>query len=941
MMNQLKKIYLLATVLIAGLTHLSAQPQLQKLPVDPKIRFGKLDNGLTYYIRHNELPKERAEFFIAQNVGSVLEEDNQSGLAHFLEHMAFNGTKNYPGKSMINYLETIGVKFGANLNAYTGFDETVYNISNVPLTRDGIIDSCLLILHDWSSFISLEHEEIDKERGVIREEMRSYAEAYMRMVEKLLPQLMPGSRYAKRLPIGTEEVVMNFKYDELKDYYHKWYRPDLQAIIVVGDIDPDLIENKIKTMFTDIPKPVNPAPRVTYSVDDNDEPLIGIATDKEATHTQISVYYKNDPLPDEQKGTAIDLMMSYFNQAVSEMINTRFQEILNKANPPFVYAGGYYGDFYVARNKDAWNSNSVCKEKGEEESLKALVRETERAKRFGFMPGEYERAKVNILKGYENAYNEREKVQNNRYAREYVRNFTQMEPIPGIEMEYNMVQSFASNIPLEKINEYFANLIGDKNVVISLSAPEKEGLTTPSKEQLLSWYQEAKNETIEPYEEKVIDEPLLSELPKGGEIVEKTEGKLFETTELVLSNGVKVIIKPTTHKEDEILMAATSLGGTSLFPEDDLSNIKLYSPVANLGGLGTFSSTDLNKVLAGKKVSVFPTISLIREGFSGSSSIKDFETMLQLIYLNFTAPRMDQDAFESFLSRQKAMLESQEASPMMSFVDTMSLAAYKNFARSSRMKPADLEKVNYETIMNWRKDRYKDASDFTFIFVGNINVETAQPLIAQYLGALPALNRKETFKKIETGYNTGVIKKHFDKEVENPKATVVDLYTGFLKPNLVNKIKFDALKQILDILYVEKVREDESGTYGVSVYSDIAFYPEGQTSLQMYFETEPEKRDFLNGIVHRELKNIAENGPRQEDLNKVKEHMLKKQQENVQENGYWRHVLLNKAENDFDTYTEYASIVNALTVSDIRDITKEFLSQGNEIEVIMNGVKTK
>ncbi|MCL2649730.1 MAG: insulinase family protein [Candidatus Azobacteroides sp.] len=926
---------------VVAQTATSNDPSMMPLPIDPKVRYGKLDNGLTYYIRHNELPKERAEFFIAQRVGSILEEDNQRGLAHFLEHMAFNGTKNFPGNQMTNYLETIGVKSGENLNAYTGFDETVYNISNAPVTREGIIDSCLLVLHDWSGFITLSEEEIEKERGVIREEMRTRSNARFRTLESLLPQIMPESRYAKRLPIGTEKVVMNFTKQELVDYYHKWYRPDLQGIIIVGDIDVDQVEAKIKTLFADIPKPVDPAERIYFPVPDNIEPMAGISTDKEATSTQLMTFFKNDAMPKEKKASIQGLIFDYFTQIGSEIMNERFNAIIEKPNPPFVYAMGQYDQFYVARTKDAWLTFGVAQEGDIKRTLNAIAQETERVKRFGFTPSEYERARTNVLKRYEDAYNERDKEKNSAYVDQYVSHFTTGGYIPGIEMEYNLINQIAPNIPLENVNQQIQRLIGNTNIVIALTGPEKEGLVYPSKEELTGWFKEAQNAELTALEDDTITEPLITELPKPGRVESVTQDEKFGTTNYTLSNGVKVVIKTTNFKDNDIQMEATSPGGTSLFPITEAANIKVYPNVVDLGGLGNFSNVDLRKMLAGKTVSISPTINVTVEGFKGNSSVKDLETMFQLIYLYFTAIREDNDAFLSYMERLGSQLKSQEAEPTIALIDTLHRVLYGENPLTARLKSSDLEKVNYQTIMDWYRDRYKDAGDFTFVFVGNIDAEKAKPMIEQYLGALPSINRKETSLPVDLYFKKGNYKNIFEKTVQNPKATVVNLYPGNVNYNLKNNIELSMLSQILNILYMEKVREDESGTYGVGVSGNISEYPKGQTLLQMSFDTNEEKMLRLNDIVIKEFKNIAEQGPRAEDFAKVKEFMLKKQKENEQENNYWRSILLQYYRNGYDGYTDYVKTLNAVTSDDIKAFTKELIDQQNEKIVIMNGVKSK
>ena len=934
----MKKMFLALGLILVSIMTLSAQQQMEPLPLDPKVKYGKLDNGMTYYIRHNQLPKERAEFFIAQNVGAILEEDHQNGLAHFLEHMAFNGLKHFPGKTMSNYLETIGVKFGSNLNASTGQEQTVYNISDVPAIREGVIDTCLLILYDWSCGILLQEDELDNERGVIREEMRSYGGASFRIREQIYPQVLPGNQYAKRNIIGSEEVIMNFKPQVIRDFYHKWYRPDLQALIIIGDIDPDQVESKIKALFADIPKPVNPAERIEFSVADNDEPLIGIATDKELTGSSVSVYFKRDKMPEELRASAVGLIVGYMNSTISQMLNARFSEIVQKANPPFINASGYNSSFFGTRTKDAFSTGASVKENNVEAAIKAITREVERINKHGFTASEYDRARTNILKSYENSFNERDKVRNSTYARTYVSHFINGGSAPGIEFTYNMINNIAPVITVEAVNQYIQELIGDKNIVITYTAPEKEGVVAPSKEQLLAWFNEARKEDLQAYEDKVSNEPLMKELPKGGTIVSETKDNKFGTTNFTLSNGVKVIIKSTDFKEDEITLTAFSPGGSSLFPESEIENINVYNDVANLGGLSSFSSIDLQKVLAGKRASARTSVSTNYENVSGSSTVKDFETMLQLVYLNFTAPRMDQDAFESFKSRYKSVLQSQLANPNIALTDTLIKTAYKNEKRNARFKAEDLDKVNYQMIMDWRNDRFKDASDFTFVFTGNIDPETAKAQIAQYLGALPSINRKETYAKIEDGFKSGQIKNFFDKEMEDPKTTVLDIYSGTIPVTLNNRIKMSILGDILRLVYTEKVREDEGGTYGVSVRGSIS-YPENIASVVVNFETNAEKKDHLNSIVIREFQALADNGPTEADFQKTIEAMLKNYQQNQRENSYWTNMITIFHRDGYDGYTDYEKTVKSITPADIKAFAKQFLDQNNLIQVIMTGVK--
>lgn len=929
-----------AFVLCASFQQAVAQQmQFPPLPVDKNVRIGQLDNGLTYYIRHNKLPENRAEFYIAQKVGSILEEPQQRGLAHFLEHMAFNGTKNFPGDDkrlgVIPWCETVGIKFGTNLNAYTSIDETVYNISNAPIDRTGVLDSCLLILHDWSNYILLKDDEIDKERGVIREEWRSRNSGMLRVYTDLLPTIYPGDKYADCMPIGSIDVINNFPYKDIRDYYHKWYRPDLQGIVIVGDIDVDAVEAKLKAVFADVQKPVNPAERTYYPVADNKEPIVAIGTDKEVDDPSIEIYFKQDATPDSEKNNVGYLASQYMTSMISSMLDARLSELVQSANPPFTRASSDYSDFFVAKTKEAFALSASSKADGIETALKTLLQETERARRFGFTESEYARARANYLQSLESAYNEREKTKHGSYVREYVQNFLNGEPIPGIEAEYAMMNQLAPNIPLQAMNMVMQQLVPDSNQVVIIAGPAKEGLKYPTKEEVINLLKGMKDLDLQAYVDKVSDEPLMKEAPKGGKIISEKEGDIYGSTKLVLSNGVTVYVKKTDFKADEIRMKGTSLGGKSIFPDKDALNFAVMDNVIAVGGLGNFSQVDLTKVLAGKKVSVNTGLGATTENVFGTCSPKDFETMMQLTYLTFTAPRKDTEAFESFKNRMKAQLESAQANPLSSINDSLQKAMYNNHPRVVMMKPEMVDQIDYDRILEMYNDRFKDASDFTFYFVGNIDLETAKPLIAEYLGALPAINRKETFKDTKMSIRKGVYKNEYAKEQQTPTATIVFLYSGKAPYTLKNDILLSFATQVLDMVYTEEVREKEGGTYGVNCFGDLQKYPKEQLLLQIVFQTDPAKKDKLAGIVVDELKKLAAEGPSDVHLQKVKEYMLKKYADNQKENGYWMNNLNDYFYYGMDMTEGYTDIVNSITAKDIQKFVSDLLKQGNEIEVTM------
>ena len=910
--------------------------EMQPLPIDPKVRYGKLDNGLTYYIRHNELPENRADFYIAQNVGSVLEEDNQAGLAHFLEHMAFNGTKNFPKNGIDKYLQSVGMRMGENLNAYTSFDETVYTIINAPVDKPHVVDSCLLILHDWSNSLALTDSMIEKERGIIREEWRTRRDASQRLLEKQLQQMFPGNKYANRIPIGSIDVINNFKPEELRAYYKKWYRPDLQAIIVVGDVDVDTVEKTIKTMFSDIPAPVNPAKREYVSVADNDEPIVSIATDKEASSTIIYIYHKYDPMPAQLRSTAAGLITDYISAVCSQILNERLESLLHQANPPFVYAEAYDGDFMVARTKDAFTIAAIAKEGEIDSTMTALVREMERARQFGFTVSEYERAKINILKQYESAFNERDKQKNSSYTKEYVNHFTEGGYIPGIETEYTLINQIAPNITVEQVNQYLSQVIGEKNIVLALSGPEKEGVVYPTESELLEMFNKARSQKVEPYKEEVNNDPLIPELPAPGKIVKEEHDGLFDATVLTLSNGVRVVLKPTEYKKDEIQMTATSPGGSFMVGIDDAKNMKVFNSVIGLGGLGNFSAIDLSKKLAGKKVSCSASLGVDNESLNGYASPNDVKTLFELIYLAMTSPRTDNDAYASFENRMKAQLENAKLDPSTALNDTISKVVYNNHPRAVSLEAEDFDKISYQRILDIYKERYGDASDFTFTFVGNLNVDSIRPYIEQYLATLPANGRvdkpsPDALPKIMKGK----LENHFSREMQTPKSSVFQLYSGKSEYNLKNLLTASLLSQILDLVYTETIREAEGGSYGVYAGVSLSDFPKGQTTLQVFFDTDPEKWENMVRIVDEEIQRIATDGPKSEHLTKSRDNMLKRHNERLQENSYWLNVIDSYYFRGMDAYTNYKETLESITADDIKKFMSDFISQGNCVEVVM------
>ena len=906
---------------------------LQPVPMDSTIRYGRLNNGLTYYIRHNEQPKERAEFYIAQNVGAILEEDSQNGLAHFLEHMAFNGTKNFPGKNLINYFETIGVRFGYNINAYTSLDETVYNLSEVPTNRGGIIDSALLVLHDWSGFILLNGDEIDKERGVIREEWRQGQNASRRLWAASNKIIMAGSQYSKRDIIGDTAVINHFSYQTLRDYYKKWYRPDLQAILIVGDIDVAQIENKIKALFADIPAPVNPAKRTFYQVPDNEEPIVGVFTDPEMQTTQVSLYFKQDPLPDEVKLSVQGYALSIVRSLISSMTGQRLDEIKQEPETPFTSAETAITDLVRTKDIFAFICSPVTgKEKAARERL---LKEAESIKRFGFTSSELERAKTEMLSNYEKTYNERNQQKNNRLVREYARNFLTAEPIPGIEWEYKFLKDNLSMISLDMVNQIAKSHIGNKNIIYMVAGPEKEGLVYPTNDELKQELVAAGKADLKAYEDNVSNEPLITEKLKPGKVKKVFENKALGAIEWKLSNGIKIIYKATKFKEDEVRMFAWSEGGMSLLPQSDLPSAMYATSVINQSGLGSFNLSELNKKLTGKIASVSPNISSYDESLKGSSSVKDLETMLQLTNLYFTAPREDENAYQYVMKSIKTYLENAALDPRNAYKDSISTIIYGHNPRILLNSTENLDKVNYPTIQRIYKERFANPADFTFEFVGNIDEKTFRPLIELYLGSLKTSKDRETWKDNDIRLQKGQIHKEIEKQLKVSKTTNYIRYNADLPFNLNNRVIMNAIDNLLDLRYTATIREEEGGSYGVGVSGYISNKPVETGGLLMTFDTDPKIYKHMLEIIHAEVKSLAENGPKAEDLSKVKLNMIKQYKEDLAENSWWMQTLSSYYRDGLNYCTDYEKAVDGLSAQNISAIARILLEQNNVMEILL------
>ena len=927
------KRFILSTLVLA-LSLVSVAQQPQSLPIDSAVRVGKLENGLTYYIRHNEYPKNRAEFHIAQAVGAILEEDHQNGLAHFLEHMAFNGTEHFAGKGIIEYFESIGVNFGGNINAYTSLDETVYRLSEVPTVREGIIDSALLVMHDWACGLLLLEDEIDNERGVIREEWRTGMGASRRMWKQSNMLRYPGSQYAKRDVIGDTAVINNFEYDALRDYYKKWYGPDNQAIIVVGDIDVDKIEDKIKALWADVPARENRGERPLYSVNDNIEPIVAIVRDKEAQNTRIELEFKKGKLPKEFRGTDAAYVQAGMLDLICDMLNNRFQELSVDPNATFVGAGSFYGE--TVKEKDAFTVVYIAKQGQETQAYKDLLTQLEKMRRYGFTTSELERVKKEWLSYYEKAYNERGTVRNISRAQECIRHYLDGAPMTGEEWEYNMMQQILPMVNVDMLNQVAQQLVTDENLIIAFQAPIEAVL--PNEEEAVELLVAVKNEEIEAPVEEAIRENLVEVAPKAGKIRKTTYNETLGTTEWKLSNGVRVVVKPTTFKQDEILFYAFSQGGRSLVATADLPSAVLATDVVELGGLADMSATDLQKALTGKRVSVSPRIGTYSESLSGSSTVKDLETLLQLNYLYFTAPRRDEESYQTLISILESQLANRDKNPKVAWSDSIQMMASNNSDRTIILDKALLEKASLDKALEVYKARFANPADFTFFFVGNVDPadEAFQAQVCQWLGGLKTTKKMEKAADDKVRVAMGVQKNYFTRKMETKTASNSIQYTSYDMPySLANDLNMEMIGRILSTRYLESIREREGGSYGVGCAGWMNIRPVPSAVLIMQFDTDPEKQTKLMGIIHEEVITIVENGPLAKDLNKEKEAMLKDFEENLEKNGYWLDALDSYYVNGINYIADYKAAVEAITAETVQATLKKLVDAGNMFEVVM------
>lgn len=921
-------------ILILISAGLFAQPGYQlndPLPLDKSIKKGKLGNGMTYYIMYNSTPKNRAELTLVVKAGSILEEDDQQGLAHFCEHMAFNGSKNFPEHELINYLESIGMKFGPEVNAYTSFDETVYGIK-VPLDSAEFLDKGLLVLSDWAFNVSYLDEEIDKERGVIHEEWRMNQGAQFRMMEKMFPVLFHDSKYAKRLPIGLMSVVDSCEYDALKRFYRDWYRPDMMALVLVGDFDVDMVEEKVKKLFGAQPAAQNPKLAVTPEIPNHKDPLVSIVADKEAQATSVQMFYKH-PLWIQKDHN--DYRTSIIHSLYNTMINNRLTELTLKENPPFAYGYSVYTNFLGP--KDIYMSIAATQDNKILDGLAALITENERVKRFGFTETELEREKKSLLRSVEKLYNERDKRKSADIVEEIKRNFLMTQsPVPGIDYEYGLYKDFLPGIKLEEVNQLGKNWITDENLVVLVNAPEKEGVVLPSENQIIDLVKSASSMKIEPYVDKVSSEPFFAEQITPGKIVTKVKNKEKDFEEWTLKNGIKVVLKQTDFKQDEIVFTSYSEGGTSIYPVDKDVSARIACDIISESGISSFDKTELEKILSDKVVSVEPYISELNEGFNGSCAPQDMETMLQLLYMYFTKVRYDKTAYGSYIQRMKSIYENQSLSPENVFRDSIGTVMSQNHPKRRSMSDKLLDEADYKMVYQIYKERFSDPGSFTFFFVGNIDLKVAKPLIEKYLGGLPTVVRTEKWKDLGIEPPKGIVKKEV-KKGSDPKSMVLMTLHGDFEYNWMNELEVNAISEVLGTKLLESIREEKSGVYSIGAYPSTQHFPKAKYNISIFFGCSPENIDPLTSGVFDEINKLKATGPSEVDLAKVKEKLIRDRESKLRENNFWLRTLQNNYMHGigFESIDNYETSVKALSSEKLKEAANKYFNEKSYVRIVL------
>lgn len=920
-------------LLVLGFIGMKAQMN-PELPLNPDVLHGQLPNGLNYYILHNEEPKNRANFYIAQKVGSTLETPEQLGLAHFLEHMAFNGTTHFPGDSMLDYLQHKGIRFGADINAYTSFDETVYNINNVPTTDQDLMDSVLLVLADWSGSILLEEDEIDAERGVIEGEYISRNDANTRMYTAILPQLYEEYQY-RQMPIGKMEVVKNFPPQVLRDYYKKWYRPDLQGIVIVGDFDAEVMEKKVKELFSQIPMPENPAERVYPTISDNEKPIYVTFEDPELQMPRIDTHFKFERIPLEMRNT----LMGYLNegilsQMVGSMINNRLNEYAQKPECPYSYAMVNVGEYMVSSQKGDFLVVVIPKD-DYTSAYQAAMGIVARACKTGFMGTEVQRVRDELLAGLEAAYNEKDKTDSNALAREIIRHFIDNEPAPGIETEYELVSQMLPMLPEDIFNQYAEQLLHIDNVAVVISQPSTMDLNIPAENQLISQLNDIINADYEPYVDEVITEPLISNMPKAGKIVKEKENIDFGTKEFTLSNGVKVVVKPTDYANDEILLEMYKPGGKSAYPSSDAANAQGLDFVLEVSKIGPFNTTKLSKYLAGKKVSLGYSLGNNNNVFEGYSTVKDVATLFELLYASFTDVSEDPETFEATVAQVKSLLANQESNPEYQFQLKRYQTLYPNSPVLYPMSLATVSQLDYPRMLSLYKESVANAADYTLILTGNIDENAIRPLLEQYVASLPSTGVKSPAPATLTDIMPvpGQISKTFDIPSQSPSVYLSDcIYQTGMPYTIKDNVLVDFTGKVLSMIFLETLREEMGGTYSPSAAASLNPYLSTWT-VNWYIITNEEVQEAINERANKEFTNLLQNGTDAAHFNKVKEAAVKKFENDERSNNFWLTRLMMQ-ERGFDCIKGYKEIMESITLDDFNKFVKGLYNGQNKIEIV-------
>ena len=932
----MKRFKMVLSALMLTLVYVSTLAQgdpMAPMTNDESVRTGVLENGMTYYIKSNQEPKERASFYIIQNVGALLEEDNQNGLAHFLEHMAFNGTEHFPDKGIIDFLERHGVAFGENINAYTSQNQTVYNLSDVPVNKPGILDSCLLVLNDWSNYLLLTEEEIDAERGVIKEEWRTRRTAQFRMYSASMKYLYPNSKFAERDVIGDLDVIENFEYDALRDFYHKWYRTDLQAIAMAGDFDAIEMENKVIDLFSKIPAVENAPERPFYEIPDQDAPVYGLVTDAEADQTIIQ-YMIRHRKSDDGPETFMGHRERYIHQLFNSMTGQRMQELVQKGDPPFVVGVINYGDY--ERGYEALSAIALPKPNQEELGFAALISELERVKRYGFTQGELDRAKAEILAQWEKYYKERDKISNEEHINAYVDNFLDGDAYPSTEFGYQAVQTILPTITLADFMQRLPTWIDGKNQVLVVQGPEGEGVEHLSEAASMAILEQVAAADLEPYQDEELAESLVSGELAPHAVVSEKNLEVLDAVEWTLENGARVIFRQAAYEKDQIQIRAYSKGGSSLYGDEDVPTTDMLTMLIQMYGVGDFDAMGLQKMLTGKNISLQLSLRNLSEGLNGTASPQDMEAMMQLIYLHFNQPRFDKEAHDAIIARYMAFVENMNNNPQKVMGDSLNLIATNYHPRTRVLDQEFLQDVDYERIEAVYRERFADASDFFFIIVGNMEAEEVKLLAQKYIGAISDLDRTETWIDHKVYEPEGLVEKTIPLALETPKANVNIIINQEMDYNPYNQMVLRVIEGILDLRYVESIREEEGGTYGVRIRTSVSKWPLEKASMQINFDCDPDRAVDLKEKVFAELKKLATEGPTETDLSKTTENILKDRQESKEHNSYYLSTLLSYYLYgiNFDDPANYEDIVNEITVKDVKKVMQSFYADSNIIDVV-------